>query len=184
MTTDALARRPDRPVSDEQKLVYAGIWLLKKMDLDLKEGGMVLPIHLPSELTPLDEVLHELQVAGHVQIHRRKERWEISKPGLEYLGQLIDEAEQLIEEFEEDEVEDVVAELRGRGLDVFRALFLWEWYTGELDDLVLFQQRRGVQPIEPLWAYYLVGDEFYATLAQGIPGGSRSKRPKDDDYDA
>ena len=167
---DAIAKRAKPAISEEQKLVYAGIWLLKKMDLGPKEGGMDVPIHLPSELTPLYEVLQELQVAGHVQIHRRKERWEITKTGLEYLGQVIDEAEALIEEFDEDEIEDVVAELRARGLDVFRALFLWEWYTGQFDDLVIFQQRRGVEPVEPLWAYYLVGDEFYQTLAQAIPG--------------
>jgi hypothetical protein len=171
---DALELRPEPPMSEEQKLLYAGIWLLKKMDLDpKKEGGMEIPIHLPSELTPLDEVLHDLQLHGHVQIHRRKEKWEITKSGLEYLGHLIDEAEALIEEFDEDEVEDVVSELRSRGLDVFRALFLWEWYTGEFDDLVLFQQRRGVSPVETLWAYYLVSDEFYAELAKAIPAPTR-----------
>jgi hypothetical protein len=172
---DALERRPEGPISDEQRLVYAGIWLLKKMDLDPKKGGgMVIPIHLPPELTPLDEVLHDLQLAGHVQIHRRKDRWEITKSGLEYVRELIAEAEDLIDEFDDDEVEDVVAELRSRGLDVFRALFLWEWYTGQFDDLVLFQQRRGVNPVEPLWAYYLVSDEFYAELAKGIPASTRN----------
>jgi len=179
---EALQKRPE--LSEEQKLVYAGIWLLKKMDVDPKEGGMVVPLHLPSELTPLYEVLQELQVGGHVQMHRRKERWEITKTGLEYLGQVIDEAEALIEEFDDDEVEDVVRELRARGLDVFRALFLWEWYTGEFDDLVIFQQRRGVQPVEPLWAYYLVSDEFYQALAASIPGpGSNGAAQDDDDED-
>jgi hypothetical protein len=166
---DAIEKRSVPPVTEQQKLLYAGIWVLKKMDLEPKDGGMIVPIHLPSELTPLDEVMHDLQLAGHVQIHRRKERWEITKSGLVYLGALIDEAEALIEEFEHDEVEDVVVQLKARDLDVFRALFMWEWYTGEFDDLVLFQQRRGVAEIQPLWAYYLVSDEFYETLARGIP---------------
>jgi hypothetical protein len=170
VTSEALELRT--PISEEQKLVYAGIWLLKKMDLKQADGGMIVPLHPPSELTPLSEVLVELQVLGHVQIHKRKERWEITKSGLAYLAELIDEADALIDEFDDDEVEDVVAELRRRGLDVFRALFLWEWYTGELDDLVLFQQRRGVQPVETLWAYYLVSDELYATLARAIPAAS------------
>jgi hypothetical protein len=168
LVTDALELRPDGPLGEEQKLLYAGIWLLKKMDLAPKDGGMIVPLHLPSELTPLGEVLVELQVSGHVQPHKRKERWEITKAGLEYLGNLIDEAAALVEEFEDDEVEDVIAALRARQLDVLRALFLWEWYTGELDDLVLFQQRRGIVPVEPLWAYYLVSDEFYAALARAI----------------
>ncbi len=158
-----------RSVTDDQRLTYAGIYVLKKMDLKPADGGMVVPLHLPSELTPLGEVLVELQTAGFVEPHRRKERWDITKAGLAYLASLIDEAEALIEEFEDDEVVDVVRELRARQLDVFRALFLWEWSTGEFDDLVMFQQRRGITPVEPLWAYYLTGDEFYAALARGIP---------------
>ncbi len=173
---DSIERRGPPAVTEEQKLRYAGIWLLKKMDLDPKEGGMVVPLHLPSELTPLDEVLHELQVAEHVQIHRRKERWEITKSGLEYLRRLYDEAEALIEEFDDDEVADVVSQLRARQVDVFRALFLWEWYTGELDDLVLLQQRRGVAEVQTLWAYYLVSDEMYELLAQAIRDADRAAR--------
>ena len=53
---------------------------------------------------------------------------------------------------------------------MFRARFLWGWYTGEFDDLVLFQQRRGIKPVERLWAYYLISDEFFATLAEDIEG--------------
>ena len=175
MSMEIIERRAQPAVTEEQRLRYAGIWLLKQMDLDPKEGGMVIPIHLPPELTPLDEVLHELQVHGHVEIHRRKDRWEITKSGLEYLRRLYDEAEALIDEFEDAEVGDVVAALRARQLDVFRALFLWEWYTGELDDLVLLQQRRGAAEVETLWAYYLVSDEFYELLAQAIRDADRSQ---------
>ena len=53
-----------------------------------------------------------------------------------------------------------------RNLDVFRARFLWGWYSGEFDDLVLFQQRRGVSPVEQFWAFYLTGDDFYRELAR------------------
>lgn len=164
--TAALEPRPDQPLSEEEKLRYAGIWLLKKMDVDPRDGGMEFPLFLPSELTPLDEVLHDLQLHGHVRINRRKERWELTDAGIQYIRNLADEAEALIDEFADDEVTDVIAELRRRDLDPFRALFVWEWYTGELDDLVLFQQRRGVNPVETLWAYYLVSDDFYATLAR------------------
>ena len=84
--TTALEPRPDRPLSDEEKLRYAGIWLLKKMDLDPRDGGMEFPLFLPSELTPLDEVLHDLQLHGHVRIHRRKERWELTPEGIHQYG--------------------------------------------------------------------------------------------------
>ena len=148
-----------------EKLLYAGIHVLKKMDLKPEDGGLVLPVVLPHELEPLDEVLQELAVAGFVAINRRKERWEITKAGFEQIGALIDEAEALIDEFDDEEPAEMIAELQRRHLDAFRARFLWGWYQGEFDDLVLFQQRRGVDPVERSWADYLVSDAFYDNLA-------------------
>lgn len=156
------------PVTEEQKLAYAGIWLLKKMDLAPADGGMVVPFVMPGELTPLDDVVEALHLAGHVMPDKKRERYQITPQGLAYVGQLIDEAEALIDEFEDCEVHEVVARLRAARLDVMRARFLWEWYTGELDDLALFQERRGLHPVERLWAYYLVSDEFYRALAADL----------------
>ena len=158
-------------ITEEQKLTYAGIYVLKKIDLDPKEGGMTMPVVLPSELSPLDEVLQKLAIEGHLDINRRKERYDITKQGYAYIGTLIDEAEGYIEEFDEEEVEDVVAALRQRNLDVFRARFLWGWYEGELDDLVIFQERRGIQPVENMWAFFLMSDELYNNLALDLPEG-------------
>jgi hypothetical protein len=155
-------------LTKDQKLTYAGIWLLKKMDLRPEDGGMVFPIVLPSGQTPLEEVLEALYLAGYVSLDRKKERYQITAQGYEYIGMMIDEAQALVDEFQEYQRDDVVRELRARHLDVFRARFLWEWYTGELDDLVLFQERRGIAPVERLWAYYLVSDEFYKALAADL----------------
>jgi len=167
---DELELRPTGAVTDEQKLTYAGIYILKKMDLKPEDGGMVFPLVMPSELTPLDEVFQELQLAGLVELDRRKDRYRISKKGLEYLGSLIDEAAALVDELDDEELPDAIAMLRARNLDVLRARFLWGWYDGELDDLALFQQRRGISPVETLWAYYLTGDEFYEQLALDVRG--------------
>jgi hypothetical protein len=161
-----LTRRPDAAIDDEAKKTYASLYLMKKMDLDPKEGGMIFPVLLPSELSPLDDVLHELVISGHLAINKRKERYELTKQGIAYLTEVIDEAEALIEEFDDQELEDTIVELRARNLDVFRARFLWGWYSGEFDDLVLFQQRRGVSPVEQFWAFYLTGDDFYRELAR------------------
>ncbi|AUX38954.1 hypothetical protein SOCE26_003350 [Sorangium cellulosum] len=151
-------------VSREQKLVYAGIYVLKKMDLKPADGGMEIPLVLPSDLSPLEDVLQELVNADLVEVNRRKARFEVTKKGLAYLGEIIDEAEALVDEFDDESLEDAVAELRRRNVDVLRARFLWGWYDGELDDLVLFQQRRGVTPVEPWWADYLMSDAFYEAL--------------------
>ncbi|WP_437685321.1 hypothetical protein [Sorangium sp. So ce176] len=151
-------------MSREQKLVFAGIYVLKKMDLKPAEGGMEMPLVLPSELTPLQDVLQELVNADFVEVNRRKARFEVTKKGLAYLSEIIDEAEALVDEFDEASLEEAVAELRSRNVDVLRARFLWGWYDGELDDLVLFQQRRGAEPVEPWWADYLLSDAFYEAL--------------------
>ena len=84
------------------------------------------------------------------------------------LATLIDEATDLIDEFDDDELPEVVAELRRRNLDPLRARFLWGWYDGEFDDLLEFQRQRGVAEPQPLWAYYLTDDEFYAELARDL----------------
>ena len=165
---DELIRRPGSAVTEEQKLIYAGMYMLKKMDLDPKEGGMTVPALLPSELAPLEEVMHKLLFDEMIKINRRKERYELTQKGIAYIGQLIDEAEELVDEFDHEELEDVVEELERRNLDVLRARFLWGWYEGEFDDLELFQQRRGISPVETFWAYYLVDDAFFNELAKDI----------------
>jgi hypothetical protein len=158
-------------ISDEQKHTYASLYLLKKLDLAPEEGGLELPVVLPSELSPLDETLQQLAVDGLTVINAKKNRYELTAQGIAYLGNVIDEAEALVDELDDYEVEDAIRELRARNLDVFRARFLWGWYEGEFDDLVLFQERRGVSPIERLWAFYLMSDAFWTELARELRPG-------------
>jgi hypothetical protein len=155
-------------VEQDLKLYYAGLLLLKKMDLKPEDGGMTFPVLLPPELEPLDDVLQELVNQDLIVINPKKHRYDLTKKGLDYLGEHIDEAEALVDEFDDLEMEEAVAAMRERNLDVFRARFLWGWYDGEIDDLVLFQQRRGITPVEKLWAFYLVGDAFWETLEADI----------------
>ena len=155
-------------VDDDEIRTYAGIYVMKMMDLKPADGGMVFELPLPHELSPLDEVLVELESRGLVEMHRRKDRWDLTKAGLAHLATLIDEATDLMDEFDDDELPEVVAELRARNLDPLRARFLWGWYDGEFDDLVEFQRQRGVAPVQPLWAHYLMSEDFYAELARDL----------------
>jgi hypothetical protein len=166
--TTELTHRPGTAISDEEKQTYVGLYLLKKLDLKPEDGGISFPVVLPSELSPLDEPLQQLAVDGHVVINQKKNRWDLTKQGLAYLAAHIDEATELIDEFDDDELEDVLAALRSRNLDLFRARFLWAWYEGEIDDLVLYQERRGIKPVERLWAFYLMGDDFWSDLAREL----------------
>ncbi|HEU0033516.1 MAG TPA: hypothetical protein VFQ53_22950 [Kofleriaceae bacterium] len=161
-----LVRRP--VITEEQKHTYAGLYVMKKLDLDPKDGGMELPVVLPSELSPLDETLQQLAVDDYLSINGKKGRYELTKKGSEYLARAIDEARDLIDEFDDWETEDMVEELRRRNLDPMRARFLWGWYEGELDDLAIWQEQRGVAPVERMWAFYLMSDEFYAELAKEL----------------
>lgn len=184
MTDLALSRARAELLDDDAKLRYVGIYLLKKLDLEPKDGGLEIPVVLPPELSPLDEALQHLAVEDLLVIDHKKARWQITKQGLAYLGTLIDEASDLVDEFEEDETEDVVAELRRRNLDPLRARFLWGWYDGELDDLVAFQEQRGARPIERMWAFYLTGDALWVELARDLDGdgvGDDGDRNDDDD---
>jgi hypothetical protein len=155
-------------VTNEQRLTYAGILVLKKMDLKPADGGLEMPVLLDARLAPLEEVLERLVLQGYLAIDRKKQRYTITKAGYQHIAALIDEAEAIIDEFDDWETEEMVAELRSRNLDPLRARFLWGWYQEEFDDLVQFQQRRGIDPVEPDWAAFAVSPEFYANLALDI----------------
>lgn len=162
----ALERRP--VLDDDTKQAYIGLWLLKKLDVEPDDGGMELPVVLPAELSPLDEYLQELAVQELVSINAKKGRYELTKKGIAYLGEVIDEASDLVDDLDELETDEAIDELRARGLDVYRARYLWGWFDGEFDDLVLFQERRGVKPVERMWAFYLTGNDFWAELAKDL----------------
>jgi hypothetical protein len=165
-----LARRPDQAIDDETKQSLAGIYLMKKIDLKPEDGGMELPVVLPSELSPIDEVLQELAVEDYVVINAKKDRWDLTKKGLSRLKNLIDEAEEIYDAMDEIEEEEVPAYLAKNRLDPVRTRFLWGWYEGELDDLVQFQEQRGLRPVEKMWAFYLMGDDFWRELAKDVEG--------------
>ena len=158
------------PLSEDQKQTLIGLWLLKKLDLKPEDGGMELRVVLPADLSPLDEYLQQLAVEDYIQINGKKGRYEITKKGIDYLGQVIDEAEEMVDDLDELETDEAIEELRARNLDLMRARFLWGWYEDEFDDLVLFQERRGVQPVERMWAFYLTSDDFFREIARDFAG--------------
>ncbi len=156
------------PITDDQKLTYTGIYILKKIDLKPADGGIELPALLDGHFGNLEPAVERLLMQGHLQIDRKKQRHTITKAGYAYIASLIDEAETLIDEFDDWETLDMVAELVDRNLDPLRARFLWGWYQGEFDDLVVYQQRRGLDPVEYEWPAFLVSDAFYEDLERDL----------------
>jgi len=168
--SNELVRRPNTAIDDDQKQTYIALWLLKKLDLKPEDGGISFPVVLDGELSPLDEPLQQLAVDELIQINAKKGCYELTKKGIAYLGEVIDEASDLVDDLDDLETDEAIAELRSRGLDVYRARFLWAWFDGELDDLVLFQERRGITPVERMWAFYLTGDDLWRELANDLTG--------------
>jgi hypothetical protein len=166
MTETSLVRQ--QVITEEQNQTLVGLWLLKKLDIGPKEGGMEFPVVLPADLSPLDDYLQALAVENHLVINQKKARYELTSQGIAYLGEVIDEAYAMVEELDELETEEAVAELRARNYDLLRARFLWGWYEGEFDDMVLFQERRGIQPVERMWAFYLTSDDFFREIARDL----------------
>ena len=166
--SNELIKRPGTAIDDDKKHTLASIYLLKKMDLKPEDGGMEMPVVLPSELAPLDETLQQLAVDDMIVVHKKKPIWDLTKKGLQYLADIIDEITDMIDEFDDLEVDEAIEELRKRKLDVYRARFLWGWYEGEFDDLVLWQERRSTVPVERFWAFYLMSDEFWTELGKDL----------------
>ncbi|MCA9714795.1 MAG: hypothetical protein H6713_03190 [Myxococcales bacterium] len=144
--------------------MYAGMFVLKKLDLKPKDGGEEIPVAAGMNAA-IEDVLDELTVHDYITINKRKRRYELTAKGTQYIGALIKEAEAYVDEFDDEDVEDMVEELVRRNIDVFRVRFLWGWYQNEFDDVVLFQQRRGFPSIERYWQNFIMDDAFYENLA-------------------
>ena len=168
-------------LSEERKQAYAELVLLKLLDLGPDEGGLELAVDLPTELAPIQPILQDLRFRGLIEAvakprgalaalrgKPKEQHYRLTAAGLELLGRLIDEAEGYVSAFAALEIPELVAAAEAQRLDPVRIRFLWGWYQGEFDDLVLFQERRGLDPVEPLWAYYLTSDEFFAEVLSDL----------------
>lgn len=156
------------PLSEAKKRYYATIYILKMVDLDPREGGVEIPVLVPPELAPIEDLLESMAIEGLLAIERKRQRYVLTDRGVESIGLLIDEIEAIIDEFDDEETDAVIAELRARNLDVLRIRFLWGWYDGEFDDVVLYQERRGFAKIETDWAAFILSDAFYDDLLRDL----------------
>lgn len=163
-----LPARLTPPLDEEQRHYYAGIYALKMIDLGAAKGGADLPVLPTPQTAPLEPVLDALHMDGLLEIDRKKQRYKLTRAGLDAIAVLIDEIEQIIEEFDEAEIDETIRTLRARGRDVLRVRFLWGWYDGEFDDVVAYQRRRGLHPIEADWPAFITSPVFFEDLARDL----------------
>ena len=168
-------------VTEDKRQTYCELIVLKLMDLGPDDGGVEFPRDLPAELSPLQNILQELRFKGLIEIVAKKrgalaalrgkakeEHYALTPAGVEHLGRVIDEAEGYVTEYDEMETSDMVADAQSRKRDPVRIRFLWGWFEGEFDDLALFQERRSIDPVERLWAYYMTSNEFWDEILKDL----------------
>ena len=155
-------------MSEAKKRYYATIYVLKRLDLEVDEGGVTLPVLLPPEFAALEDLLISMAVEDLIEIDPKRQIYRLTERGIETIGLLIDEIEAVIDEFDDAEVSEVLRILRARNLDVLRIRFLWGWYDGEFDDVVNYQRRRGFAEIERDWATFILSDAFYDDLQRDL----------------
>lgn len=168
-------------LTDDKRQTYSEMIVLKLIDLGPDNGGLEIPRELPRELSPLEPLLEELRFKGLIDVAAKKrgalaalrgkakeEVYALTPSGIEHLGRLIDEAEGYVTDFDELEVADMIELANERKLDPIRVRFMWGWFEGEFDDLALFQERRSIEPVERLWAYYLTSNELWAEVMKDL----------------
>jgi hypothetical protein len=117
-------------LSEEKKQAWIELMLLKWMDLAPDEGGKVFPVELPYELDPIQPYLQELRFRGLIEVaakprgalgalrgKAKEEFYRLTQAGLDYLGRVIDEAEGIVNVFDDMEVDEIREEAMARGLD-------------------------------------------------------------------
>jgi DNA-binding PadR family transcriptional regulator len=154
-------------ISAPQKLAFAGIYLLKKLDLPTEDGGVELSSALAEDGSVLAPVLAQLEQQRFVERVGDPPLFELTDAGLEHLEALMEEAEALVPSDAELETDDAIHVHEHRGLRSLRERFLWSWYRGELDDLVGYQRARGLEPVDTSWARFLLSDALYEALDGG-----------------
>lgn len=151
-------------ISAPQKHTFAGIYLLKKLDLPPEDGGVALSSTLAEDVSALAPVLEQLAQQGLVESAGDPPLYALTHAGLEHLDALMDEAEALAPTDAALQTDDAIHAHEHQGLRSLRERFLWSWYRGELDDLVGYQRARALEPLEASWARFLLSDALYDTL--------------------
>ena len=116
----------------DQQEYYAGLWVMKKLDLQPKDGGITLEVPLESQYAFAEPVIDRLTVDGYLSIDEKRGVYAVTDAGRTMTRHIIDEAEGYVTEFDDEETEDMIVQLRRRNIDVFRVRFLWGLYVGEL----------------------------------------------------
>ena len=149
---------------------YAGMYILKKIDLPPDEGGH--PFEVP--LTGLDEhmepILDDLMFHGLIDIDTVKTQYVLTADGTDYIHKLIDEIEGYINKYQDFEPTTRVNLMKRDRINPLRARFLWGLYDGEFDNFDQWQENWGITAENKIddWRDVITSKPFYDMLFEDI----------------
>jgi len=82
---------------------YAGMYVIKKMDLTPADGGHIFEVPLQGLDEHLEPVLDNLMFNNLIFIDTNRVQYDLTKDGEQYVRSLIDEAEVYIDKYQEFE---------------------------------------------------------------------------------
>ncbi len=149
---------------------YAGMYVLKLIDLPPKEGGHIFEVPLALEDEHLEPVLDDLLFHGLIDIDTVRTCYVLTQDGRNYVDKLIGEVEAYIDKYQEFEPTTKVNLMRRDNINPLRARFLWGLYDGEFDDLNEWQDNWQINPAERVddWRFVITRKEFYDMLFEHI----------------
>ncbi|MDH5681585.1 MAG: hypothetical protein OEZ36_08360 [Spirochaetota bacterium] len=149
---------------------YAGMYILKRLDLPAEEGGHAFEVPLAGLDEHLEPILDDLMFHNLIEIDENAVRYALSDEGRGYVDKLIVEIEGYIDKYQEFEPTTRVNLMKRDRINPLRARFLWGLYDGEFDDFELWQENWEVPATEKLsdWRDVITKKEFYDMLFEDI----------------
>jgi len=149
---------------------YAGMYLLKKIDLPPEEGGHVFEVPLSGLDEHLEPILDDLLFHDLIDIDSVSTRYALTKDGNDYVAKLIDEIEDYIDDYDEYDATTKVNLMKKNNINPLRARFLWGLYDGEFDDFEDWQDEWNFPSDQRSsdWRDMITKKEFYDFLFEQV----------------
>ncbi|MDH4127567.1 MAG: hypothetical protein OEV44_02350 [Spirochaetota bacterium] len=149
---------------------YAGMYILKKMDIPPSEGGHIFSVPLEGLDVHLEAILDDIMFHNLIEIDSNSTCYKITDDGKEYINKLLDEIEGYIEKYQDFEPVTRVNLMKRDRVNPLRARFLWGLYDGEFDDFNQWQENWQIAENEKIndWREIITTKEFYDMLFEDI----------------
>ncbi len=149
---------------------YAGLYILKMVDLPPEEGGHLFEVPLSGLDEQMEPILDDLFFHNLIEIDTDKARYALSQDGSDYVDKIVAEVEDYIDKYQEFDPATKVSLMRRDKMNPLRARFLWGLYDGEFDDFNEWQENWNIDPTQRKedWQDVITSKDFYDMLFEDI----------------